>query len=121
MKRRYKNRVQYGASVRFSNSELSGQGRVLDITAPGCQIESLQRVVKGQYLELTIALPGEAPPLRVHLAAVRWIKGTRFGVEFIKMDGSDQQMLDAFMAEHLPRLTSHTHLTLIKTTPNTFH
>ena len=110
MKRRYKNRIQYGAAVRFSNSELSGQGRVFDITTPGCQIESCQRVVKGQYLELTIALPGEAPPLRVHLAAVRWIKGSRFGVEFIKMDGSDQQTLDAFMAEHLPRIISPTQL-----------
>ena len=101
MRGRYKKRVQYEALVTFSNSDLTGQGRVIDITAPGCQIESSQPVLSGQYLELRLSLPGGASPFTVKLAAVRWAKGNRFGVEFIKMDRSDQQILDAFMAEHL--------------------
>ncbi|MDF2459517.1 MAG: hypothetical protein K0S79_1933 [Nitrospira sp.] len=101
MRGRYKKRVQYEALVNFSNSDLTGQGRVIDITAPGCQIESTQRVVRGQYLELRLSLPGGASPFTVTLAAVRWTKGNRFGVEFIKMGKCDQEILEEFMAEHV--------------------
>lgn len=101
MKPRYNKRVPLKAWVIFSNTDFFGQGRLLDFTAPGCQIESSQRVVRGQYLELRILLPGQTSLFTVKLAAVRWTEGTRFGVEFIRMDTLEQQILDAFMAEHL--------------------
>ena len=47
MQGRYKKRVPLNAWVIFSNNELFGQGRLLDLTAPGCQIESRQRVFRG--------------------------------------------------------------------------
>jgi hypothetical protein len=99
MQARYKNRVPLTASVSFCNGELCGEGRVLDLTAPGCLIESPQEVLKGQYFQLQISLPDLNASLSVRLAAVRWSKGRRFGLEFIKMDRPEQQMLDAFMAE----------------------
>ena len=91
MNPRYEQRVQSeaSASVRFSNGELSGEGQIIDITVPGCQIESLQRVQRGQYFQLQIPLPGLTSPLTVDLAAVRWTKGIRLGVEFIRMDESE--------------------------------
>lgn len=121
MKGRYKKRVPLKAWVMFSSSELVGQGRLLDLTAPGCQIESMQRVIRGQYLQLRMLLPGQTSFFTVELAAVRWTKGTLFGVEFIRMDVSEQHMLNAFMAEHLPRLATHKHSALIKATPNSVH
>jgi hypothetical protein len=105
MQPRYKHRVPLKASVTFSNGELSGHGRVLDLTAPGCRVESPQKVLKGQYFQLQISLPELASPLSVKLAAVRWSEGGRFGLEFIKMDRPEQQTLDAFMAEHLSTAT----------------
>src|SRR5687767_862921 len=99
MQPRYKKRVPLIASVSFCNGELSGQGRVLDLTAPGCLIESDQKVLKGHYFRLQISLPDLNAPLSVKLAAVRWSKGCRFGLEFIQMDRSEQQMLDALIAE----------------------
>ena len=99
MQARYKKRVPLTASVSFSNGELSGQGRVLDLTAPGCLVESSQEVLKGQYFQLQIFLPDMNVPLSVKLAAVRWSRGRRFGLEFIKMDRHEQQMLDALMAD----------------------
>jgi hypothetical protein len=108
MQPRYKNRVPLTASVSFCNGELSGQGRVLDLTAPGCLVESPQKVLKGQYFQLQISLPGRASPLSVMLAAVRWSKDRRFGLEFIKMDRPEQEILDALMAEQPPsNLQSH--------------
>jgi len=100
MKPRYNKRVPLKGWAIFSNDDCFGQGRVLDFTSPGCRIESLQRVKRGQYLELRILLPGQTSLFTVKLAAVRWTEETRFGVEFIRMDKLEQQMLDAFMAEH---------------------
>ncbi len=102
MKARYKKRIPViTTSVVFSNSEISGEGRMLDFTAPGCLIESPQKVAKGHYLQLQVALPGQSCPFTVKLAAVRWAKGTRFGLEFIKMDKRDQETLHAFMTAHM--------------------
>jgi hypothetical protein len=64
MRGRYKKRVQYEALANFSNSDLTGQGRVIDITVPGCQIECTQRVLRGQYFELQISLPEARQLLR---------------------------------------------------------
>ena len=102
MQPRYKKRVPLKASVTFSNGELSGDGRVLDLTAPGCLVESAQSVLKGQYFQLQISLPELASPLSIKLAAVRWSKDRRFGLEFIKMDRPDPQILDALMAGQPP-------------------
>jgi hypothetical protein len=93
MQQRYKKRVPLKASVTFCNGELRGEERVLDFTAPGCLIESTQKVVKGQYLQLQVLLPGQSSSFTVQLAAVRWTKGTRFGVEFIRMGKSEEQIM----------------------------
>ena len=114
MKPRYKERISLKSPVMFSIGSLIGQGRVLDLTAPGCLIESSVVVTKGQYLHLKMLLPGLRSPLSVKLGAVRWAKGTQFGVEFIKMDESERRMLDRFMAHHLSDLASR------KATRNSF-
>jgi hypothetical protein len=105
MQPRYKHRVPLTATVSFCNGELSGQGRLLDLTTPGCLVESPQKVLKGQYFQLQISLPDLKSHLSVKLAAVRWSEGGRFGLEFIKMDEAEQQTLDAFMTEHLSTAT----------------
>jgi hypothetical protein len=102
MQPRYRKRVPLKASVIFSNGELSGHGRVLDLTAPGCLVESAQSVLKGQYFQLQISLPHLGSPLSVKLAAVRWSKDRRFGLEFIKMGTPEQEILDALMAGQSP-------------------
>jgi hypothetical protein len=109
MKARYKKRVPLGpTSVAFSNSELSGEGRVLDLTAPGCLIESSREVTKGQYLHLTMFLSDLKWPLVVKLAVVRWAKANQFGVEFIKMEENERRVLNTFMAKRWASDERHT-------------
>ena len=101
MKNRYGRRVQLRAWVLFSNDQLFDEGRVLDLTAPGCQIESSQKVLPGQHLELRILLPGQTLFLTVGFAAVRWVRGMRFGAEFIRMAKTEQHTLSLFMASNV--------------------
>ena len=104
MKPRYRQRIPVKIPVLFTIGAHLGEGRVLDITVPGCLIDSPVTVHKGQSMRLKLLLPGLKRPLAVSLAVVRWTNGNQFGVEFIKMDESQRLLLDRFMAQHLSDL-----------------
>jgi len=78
-----------------------GEGEVLDLSNPGCLIESTALVNKGESMHLKIFLRGPKAPLTIDLAVVRWTNGSRFGVEFIKMSEVDRAQLTSFLAESL--------------------
>ena len=102
MKPRYKERIRIKGKAVFSNGSHTGEGRVLDLTSPGCLIESAGIAVpKGQSLQLNISLHGEKRPLMVTLGVVRWTNGRLFGVEFIKMDEANRLVLNYFVSQHL--------------------
>jgi hypothetical protein len=73
---------------------------VLDLTLPGCLIESSIAVEDAQSLQLELFLPGLRFPVSITLGVVRWTKGKRFGVEFIKMHESQQRILQRFVAQN---------------------
>ena len=104
MKPRYKERIPLKSTVMFTVGLQIGQGRLLDLTSPGCLIDSPVMVQKGQSVHLKMVLPGLKSPLSVTLGVVRWVNGTQFGVEFIKMDESQRRILNRFMAQHLSDL-----------------
>ncbi|HSE22132.1 MAG TPA: PilZ domain-containing protein [Pyrinomonadaceae bacterium] len=98
MKRRYRPRVGLRVPVIFASQAEVGRGQTLDLTVPGCLIESGTVVAQGDSLQLEIYVPGQRFPLSVSLAVVRWTKGKRFGVEFIKMHESQQLSLNRLLA-----------------------
>lgn len=98
---RYDKRIQINSSVIFTIDSRGGEGRALDITVPGCLIESPISVEKGDYLQLKLLIPGLQSPLSVELAAVRWTNGSQFGVEFIKMHEKARRQLNQVIARHL--------------------
>jgi hypothetical protein len=83
MKPRCHKRIQIEATVTFTIGSRVGEGRALDISVPGCLIESPISVKEGDYLQLEVFLPRLTSPISVALAAVRWTNGSQFGVEFI--------------------------------------
>ena len=99
MKARYKARIQLNCPVRFAMGTQVGEGRVLDLTSPGCLIESPVAVPEKQSLQLEMFLPGLKSPFSVMLGVVRWTKGKHFGVEFIKIHESQRLIFDRFMAQ----------------------
>jgi hypothetical protein len=100
MQPRYKGRIRIKFPVKFTSGSQVGDGQVLDLTSPGCLIESPVTVRETQSLQLELCLPGLEFPLSVPLGVVRWTKGKRFGVEFIKMQESQQVTLKRFLVQH---------------------
>jgi len=77
-----------------------GDGQCYDLSGGGCAVESAAPVGKGTYVSLYLYLPDHrdpTTPLKVELAAVRWLVQQRFGVEFITMPSGDQQRLRAYV------------------------
>jgi hypothetical protein len=56
---------------------------------------------QGEYLQLKMFMPGMRFLFSVALAAVRWNKGSHFGVEFIKMSERDSEILSQFISKRL--------------------
>ena len=99
---RYNERLAMRCPVIFAGTAYLGEGHVLNLTAPGCLIESASPVKRGDYVQLKMILPGLKIPFYVALAAVRWAGGGQFGVEFIQMSEVDQGSLKLFLARFRP-------------------
>ena len=95
-------RVHSNFPVVFTTENCVGEGMVVNVSIPGCAIQSRKRVQPGSYLEMRMLVPDTTSPLHVGLAKVRWSEGRRFGVEFIRMPGGDQIRLG-----HLVKTTVH--------------
>jgi len=114
VKLRYCERVQTEFPVIFAGDSYVGEGTVLNVSVPGCEISSRKPVEPGTYLEMKVLVPDNGPSLCVGLARVRWCSGARFGVEFIRIPGEDQVRLGRLVKErrsfgpptrlHLPRM-----------------
>ena len=100
MQARYNPRIHVTGRVLMTAGKHVSEGRLLDLTVPGCLIESPLSVNKGDSLQLKLVLTGVKSSFQVRLATVRWTKGFQFGVEFLKMDEKDQNQLERVMAPH---------------------
>lgn len=69
---------------------MTGEGTVINLSVPGCAIETDLPVQPGEYLELLVMAPDQARPLTVSLAKVRWATHQKVGIEFIRVRRDDQ-------------------------------
>ncbi|SLM48181.1 protein of unknown function [Nitrospira japonica] len=100
---RYGPRVPVVGQAVLAGSHTSCEGRVLDLSVPGCLIECPHRLHVGEYVRLRVSLPDGGAAMTVSLAAVRWVCGNRVGLEFIRSSNADQHRLNAFVSRHDPR------------------
>jgi PilZ domain len=100
MEGRYSPRVPVECAAVFSGESGMGEGRVLDLSLPGCLIESPKAAKAGDYVRLKLCLPDGQPAVDVLLAVVRWAKGNRLGVEFIRSSEEDGARLNHFVQRH---------------------
>lgn len=102
MKARYSERMPANGHVLITVGSHVSEGRILDLCMPGGLIESPVSVKKGDSLQLKLMLPDLKASFAVALATVRWTKGFRFGVEFLKMNERDQRQLTQVLTRHRP-------------------
>ena len=61
-----------------------GEGSVMDLTVPGCQLETALLLEPGQSVQLRVHLDDQRP-MRIDLGVVRWAQDGKAGIEFIRM------------------------------------
>ena len=81
-----------GKAFIASNGDVLGQGRIQNLSVPGCMLESDLPLHVGQAIQLQLRL-SNGTTLNIGLAVVRWIKGCEIGMEFIRMSSPDQAQL----------------------------
>jgi hypothetical protein len=100
MEDRYSVRVPVECSAVFAGEAMIGESRVIDVSLPGCLMESAEFAKAGDYVRLKLFLPDRRQAVNVPLAVIRWVKGNRLGVEFIRSSEEDQIRLRRFVQRH---------------------
>jgi hypothetical protein len=77
--------------VLFQTDWYMDEGQVLDLSLPGCAIESSRCLIPDEYVRLHVLLPHH--PVRMEVAKVRWAEGNRCSLEFLKMPEADKHRL----------------------------
>ena len=95
------------ASVRLLLTEDSDDGTLLDLSRQGARLRINRLFEPGQKLGLILNLPWEEPAIEVRLAAVKWMKDNRVGIEFLKIEDDDRVSLDVFLASRSKLQESH--------------
>lgn len=99
MEGRHSLRIPIRVPAIFSSGHGLGEGTVFNISTPGCAIESKKALRAGDYVRLNVYLPDERLLQNVR-AAVRWVQGQRFGVEFLRLSEEEQTRLSRLVSDH---------------------
>lgn len=102
MKPRYSLRKPMTGRVIVSCGGRVWEGRVVDLTVPGCRVETAYPLEPGQSVQLRIHV-NRHPSLHIDLGMVRWATHEEAGIEFIRMAEDDQLRLRCYVGDVDPR------------------
>ena len=86
-------RMTFRLPIQFLGDRGAGRGLLVNLSTPGCAIESHTSLQQGAYVALEI-LQEESAPVSIPLAKVRWVRQGRFGLEFLRYDSGAREQLD---------------------------
>lgn len=86
-------------STLIQRDRLRYTGSVKDLSQKGCRIESVIRPFTGMQLELQLQPPGEATPITITNATVRWTGSHGIGFEFLTVSPPDQARLNRILEQ----------------------
>lgn len=81
-----RDRLKYNASLR-------------DVSLKGCRVESVIKPFTGMQLEISLHVPGEATPIVITNAAVRWTGSHGIGIEFLTIALPQQERLNHLITQ----------------------
>ncbi len=85
----------------FSGGGLEGEGVVVDLSRSGCKMRCETLPETGAALKVELFLPDYPRPLKIERGVVRWVKGERFGVEFVDIQASQRERLRLFLGSQV--------------------
>jgi hypothetical protein len=75
------------------------EGSVRDLSIKGCRMESLINPFTGMQVSLLLHVPGEANPITIENAAIRWCGSQGMGMEFLIVAKPEQERLDRIIRQ----------------------
>jgi hypothetical protein len=84
----------------FSGVPFIGEGYLLNLSPIGCTVDCERNVLNGSYMKLRLLLPDCIPSIDIDVAAVRWVRGQFFGVEFLRLHTQERSRLGRFLFDH---------------------
>ncbi len=94
-------RIDVQCPCTFSGEHVAGDGIVVNLSRPGCAVESSIRIPVGTCLELQILVPVHFFPMAVDQALVVWSTEDKFGVKFLRLRSAEQARLFRIVKQHL--------------------
>ena len=94
---RSSDRLRLICPIMYSGMPAIGEGLVLNLSPYGCTVETVQSVLNGSYMRLRLFLSVSYSSLRIDFAAVRWVRDSYFGVEFLRIPEQDRSRLDQYL------------------------
>lgn len=93
--------VKFKVAFAFSGGRTEGDGWLLNLSEGGCAVRGNTRVPEKAMLHLSIYPPGRPSPLLVETAAVRWVRGLEFGLEFVNLSPEQKKQVRTLVEELL--------------------
>lgn len=90
-------------STLIQRDKLRYNASLKDLSLKGCRLESIIRPFTGMQIELLLQLPGEATPITISNAAVRWTGSHGIGVEFLSVAPPHQERLNRVVEQLLAK------------------
>ncbi|MGD9727142.1 MAG: PilZ domain-containing protein [Nitrospiraceae bacterium] len=104
---RSSDRLRLVCPIMYSGMPAIGEGLVLNLSPHGCTVETVRSVLNGCHMRLRLFLSDSHSSLHIELAAVRWVRDSYFGVEFIRISDQDRSRLDQFLREYRTHTLIH--------------
>ncbi|HEU4685233.1 MAG TPA: PilZ domain-containing protein, partial [Nitrospira sp.] len=90
-------RLPISCPAMYCLSSIVGEGRVTNLSAIGCTLETREPLPPNHALALRLLLPDRPDSLPIETAIVRWVRGTKAGIEFTKINRAADLRLHAFV------------------------
>lgn len=99
-------RIPFFSVTTVASEQHSRHSVLLDLSQTGAKLSGAHPLRPSDYVALNLSLHFREPSLQVVLAAVHWVQGGKYGVEFIKIIHSEQSRLINFLATQATPNTS---------------
>lgn len=97
MHERGRPRIEVNYPVVLNGEGIEGTGTVTNLTITGGEIESNLPAPIGAHFRVHIQLSGARNPINIAVATVRWQRNNRFGVEFVRFEGTAKAQLEEML------------------------